>query len=252
MSSHEPSLTVPSPAVPRAPVRPASHADLAAYATGDQMECLECGRPWLVLGIHVARSHGMTPDEYRRRHGLPDGYRLVADDTHARLSASALNRQPAPPPAQVTTACGECGAAIVRHQPNATEHARCEECKKLRHDAWVAANRVRQKTYKARYRAKPEAQEKERALARRRQQELTAARGYEQFTPIPTTCTGCGTSITRTLANLHRPVRLCPECRIARQRQQVRECDARRKLRASADAPPARMSCVKREAYAPE
>lgn len=35
------------------------------------LPCLECGRRYLFLGKHVAAAHQLSPQEYRRRHGLP-------------------------------------------------------------------------------------------------------------------------------------------------------------------------------------
>ena len=40
--------------------------------------CLECGMKATILKRHLQTSHGLSPDEYRQKWGLPDSYPLVA------------------------------------------------------------------------------------------------------------------------------------------------------------------------------
>ena len=83
----------PTPAVPvRRSVRP------------DAITCLECGARMKVLKRHLANDHGLTPEGYRARWGLPADYPLVAPDyadTRSRLAKQAglgvgRKRVPAP------------------------------------------------------------------------------------------------------------------------------------------------------------
>jgi len=38
--------------------------------TGDTLGCLECGLKLKMLKVHLLKVHGMTPEDYRRKHGL--------------------------------------------------------------------------------------------------------------------------------------------------------------------------------------
>jgi predicted transcriptional regulator len=44
----------------------------------DHIICLGCGRRVKMLRRHIRTFHGMTPEEYRRRWGLPGNYPMVA------------------------------------------------------------------------------------------------------------------------------------------------------------------------------
>lgn len=47
------------------------------------LTCLECGRRFRALGVHLRRAHGMTSAEYREAHRLPRSAALAADSTRA-------------------------------------------------------------------------------------------------------------------------------------------------------------------------
>ncbi|RYG89617.1 MAG: transcriptional regulator [Alphaproteobacteria bacterium] len=83
----------PEPAVSvRSSVKPASIA------------CLDCGKKQRALKRHIGSAHGLTPDAYRARWGLPANYPMVAPEYSARRSAMAkatgLGRKPGPVAAQ--------------------------------------------------------------------------------------------------------------------------------------------------------
>ena len=46
--------------------------------TDQAIVCLDCGGRYRALKLHLAAAHGITPDEYRARWALPDGYPMVA------------------------------------------------------------------------------------------------------------------------------------------------------------------------------
>ena len=48
--------------------------------TPDHIVCLEDGKKMKMLKRHLMTEHGMTPDEYRARWGLPSDYPMVAPD----------------------------------------------------------------------------------------------------------------------------------------------------------------------------
>jgi predicted transcriptional regulator len=76
----------------------------------DFLVCLEDGRKVKTLKRYLATRHGLTPEEYRRRWGLPGDYPMVPPAYAAQRSAMAkqtgLGRRPAaaaPPPAPEPT-----------------------------------------------------------------------------------------------------------------------------------------------------
>ncbi|KUM25214.1 transcriptional regulator [Mesorhizobium loti] len=66
----------------------------------DYIISLEDGKKYKSLKRHLATSHGLTPDEYRARWGLPKDYPMVAPSYSATRSALAkslgLGRKPSP------------------------------------------------------------------------------------------------------------------------------------------------------------
>ncbi|WAJ28795.1 MucR family transcriptional regulator [Antarcticirhabdus aurantiaca] len=57
--------------------------------TPDYLISLEDGRPYKSLKRHLQASYGMTPDDYRRKWGLPADYPMVAPNYAAARSALA-------------------------------------------------------------------------------------------------------------------------------------------------------------------
>ena len=56
--------------VPKVPIRSSVRPDFIV--------CLEDGRKLKMLKRHLATAYGMTPQEYRKKWGLPDDYPMVA------------------------------------------------------------------------------------------------------------------------------------------------------------------------------
>jgi predicted transcriptional regulator len=54
---------------------------------GDHLICMEDGLSMKMLKRHLLTVHGMTPEEYRRKWGLPDSYPMVAAE-YAKLRSS--------------------------------------------------------------------------------------------------------------------------------------------------------------------
>ena len=89
VGSHEmgsESTAKPTPAVPIAKSKHAKH-----------LVCLECGAKVQMLRRHIAKRHGLTPDDYRSKWSLPPGYPMVAPDFSKRRAelaqASAFGRR---------------------------------------------------------------------------------------------------------------------------------------------------------------
>lgn len=57
--------------------------------TRNYIVCLEDGKRFKVLKSHLRTAYNMTPDEYRKKWGLPDDYPMVAPGYAARRSAIA-------------------------------------------------------------------------------------------------------------------------------------------------------------------
>lgn len=64
------SLPPPSPAPPHVPIENS--------LTPNYIICLEDGKPMKTLKRHLKNAHGITPDVYRKRWGLPANYPMVA------------------------------------------------------------------------------------------------------------------------------------------------------------------------------
>jgi predicted transcriptional regulator len=64
----------------------------------DHIICLEDGMSFKMLKRHLLTDHGMTPEHYRERWGLPGTYPMVSSDHSAKRSALAkghgLGRNP--------------------------------------------------------------------------------------------------------------------------------------------------------------
>ena len=58
--------------------RPEPAVSIRASVKPDHLVCLEDGKKMKMLKRHLMTDHGMTPDEYRARWGLPSDYPMVA------------------------------------------------------------------------------------------------------------------------------------------------------------------------------
>lgn len=75
-----------TPAEPPAP-KPAVNPKRSVFP--DYIISLEDGQKYKSLKRHLATRHGMTPDEYRAKWGLPKDYPMVAPNYSATRSALA-------------------------------------------------------------------------------------------------------------------------------------------------------------------
>jgi predicted transcriptional regulator len=55
----------------------------------DYLVCLEDGKPVKMLRRYLKRMYNMTPEDYRRKWGLPSDYPMVAENYSIRRSALA-------------------------------------------------------------------------------------------------------------------------------------------------------------------
>ena len=60
--------------------RPEPAVSIRASVKRDHVVCLEDGKKMKMLKRHLMTDHGLTPDEYRARWGLPSNYPMVAPD----------------------------------------------------------------------------------------------------------------------------------------------------------------------------
>ena len=61
-----------------AEVKPEPAVSIRASVKRDHIVCLEDGKKMKMLKRHLMTDHGLTPDEYRARWGLPADYPMVA------------------------------------------------------------------------------------------------------------------------------------------------------------------------------
>ncbi len=80
-------LAQPAPA-PEAPAEPLSAAQVKKSITDDGLVSFIDGKPYQTLKRHLTR-HGLTPEQYRARFGLPANYPMTAPAYGARRSELA-------------------------------------------------------------------------------------------------------------------------------------------------------------------
>ncbi len=80
--------------------KPAPAVPIKQSVKPDYIICLEDGAEHKMLKRHIRTAHGMTPDDYRKRWGLPRDYPMVAPNYAKQRSKLAkkigLGRKPAP------------------------------------------------------------------------------------------------------------------------------------------------------------
>ena len=81
--------SVPAPPKEAAPQTPA--VSVKKSVTPEYIICLEDGKQFKSMKRHLATKFGLTPDEYRRKWGLPSDYPMVAAAYATRRSELALS-----------------------------------------------------------------------------------------------------------------------------------------------------------------
>ena len=108
------------------------------YLDGDdeRVTCHECGKMCASVAAHANLAHGMSANEYRQAHGLPQRVALVAPRMSRRMSKSAKSR------------VGSEGweRMVAKRDPTAASHARTPETFKRR-GADVESQRERAKKH---------------------------------------------------------------------------------------------------------
>lgn len=66
------------PSAPAAPERKTPLVSVRASIKPDYLVCMVCGARHKMLKRHLARAHGLTPDQYRADYGLPGTYPMSA------------------------------------------------------------------------------------------------------------------------------------------------------------------------------
>ena len=72
-----------------APPRADPAVDIKRSVRNDHIVCLECGKHFSMLKRHLNTDHQLTPQEYRKKWGLPLTYPVVAPDYAKTRSALA-------------------------------------------------------------------------------------------------------------------------------------------------------------------
>lgn len=61
----------------------ATEAELDAYFAPERLTCLECGKTFRELGVHLLKIHSTTAEDYKSAHGIPWRRGLTGCDTKA-------------------------------------------------------------------------------------------------------------------------------------------------------------------------
>lgn len=86
---HRALTPVPAETAPAADeIKPATAAQIRRSITPDALVSFEDGKPYKTLRRHLS-ARGLTPEEYRRKWGLPHDYPMVAANYAAQRSALA-------------------------------------------------------------------------------------------------------------------------------------------------------------------
>jgi len=91
-----------------------SRKEVEQYLNSDKIECLECGKRFKFLPVHINRTHGLSAPEYRQRYNLPAGTPLAGLE-YRRAQSDKLKRMI------------DAGTLTHDHLPNAVEAARKSE-----------------------------------------------------------------------------------------------------------------------------
>ncbi len=74
---------------PHAPPRPQPAVPISKSVTPDYLVCLEDGKRLKMLKRHIKTAYKLTPEEYRKRWGLPSDYPMVAPNYAKKRSRLA-------------------------------------------------------------------------------------------------------------------------------------------------------------------
>jgi predicted transcriptional regulator len=80
-----------APALDPQPVALVPAVPIKKSVTPDYIICLEDGKHFKSMKRHLMTKFGMTPEDYRRKWGLPSDYSMVAADYAAKRSELALH-----------------------------------------------------------------------------------------------------------------------------------------------------------------
>ena len=109
--------SAPAPSTPAVPIR--------RSVFPDYIVCLEDGKKLKMLKRHLQASYGMTPQQYRKKWGLPSDYPMVAPNYASYRSSLAkqigLGRKPASPVPEQTNVPEELEEPDLPVQPLVTQ-----------------------------------------------------------------------------------------------------------------------------------
>ena len=88
-SVHETLTALAGEPAERAPERPKPAVPVNRSVFDDHIVCLEDGKKLKMLKRYLRSTYNLSPDEYRRRWGLPADYPMVAPSYAARRSETA-------------------------------------------------------------------------------------------------------------------------------------------------------------------
>ena len=69
-----------------------SREEVIDYLSGDEIECLECGKLFKGLGPHLPNAHNMTVPDYKSKYGIPQTFGLSGRDSSNRRAEATKKR----------------------------------------------------------------------------------------------------------------------------------------------------------------
>lgn len=88
-----------------------TRAEAEAYISGDKLECLECGKYFVLLEKHLRVAHAMTSEEYKQKYNIPVSIPLAGAGYREKQRLKMLRLQ-------------ESGVIDYSHLGKASEKAR--------------------------------------------------------------------------------------------------------------------------------
>ncbi|MEX0549009.1 MucR family transcriptional regulator [Raoultella terrigena] len=88
-----------------------TRAEAEAYISGDKLECLECGKRFVLLEKHLRVAHSMTSEEYKQKYNIPVSIPLAGAGYREKQRLKMLRMQ-------------ENGSIDYSHLGKASEKAR--------------------------------------------------------------------------------------------------------------------------------
>lgn len=109
------------------------------YMSGDSITCLLCGKQYKSLGVHLLKIHGVSPDKYKLKFGIPWTYSLMCEASVEKKSEQIKKRIAEPEQREKIITLAE----YARSRKRGTKRKIPDCVRKMRVDRIVQATRVK-------------------------------------------------------------------------------------------------------------